>query len=71
MSATMFRFRPAIFFPRSTPWVAAGTLVEVLTLWESMMQAVGSGSRTSLTRIRRRRSPLSCSNTPSRCHRAK
>lgn len=29
---TMLRFLPTIFFPASTPWPAAGTLVEVLTL---------------------------------------
>ena len=43
MSVTMFRFLPAIFLPTSVPCVAAGTFVEVFTLWESMMHAVGSG----------------------------
>lgn len=39
------RFLPAIFLPASMPWVPPRTFVEVLTLWESMMQAVGSDAR--------------------------
>ena len=46
------RLRPAIFFPASVPWLARGTLVEVLMVWVSMTAAVGSGLRPSLTRAR-------------------
>jgi hypothetical protein len=44
------RFRPAIFFPASAPWLVTGTFVEVLMLWVSMTAAVGSGARPSFTR---------------------
>jgi hypothetical protein len=42
-----------IFFPASVPCVAAGTVAAVLTLWESITQAVGSGSRPSAIRTKR------------------
>lgn len=71
MSVTMLRFRPTIFFPASMPWPAAGTLVEVLTLWASITQADGSVSRPSYSRSSCRSSPLSWVNTPSSDHLAK
>lgn len=40
----MLRFLPTIFPPASTPCPAAGTLVEVSTLWASIAQAVGTAS---------------------------
>lgn len=52
VSVRMPRFRPAIFFEASAPWLVTGTLVEVFTLWVSMTEAVGSGVRPSLTRAK-------------------
>ncbi|PPA61716.1 hypothetical protein BAW75_07400 [Micromonospora chalcea] len=40
VSVMMPRLRPTIFFPASVPWVDSGTLVEVFTLWLSMMGAM-------------------------------
>lgn len=71
VSVTMFRFLPTIFFPASMPWPAAGTLVEVLTLWASITQADGSASRPSFSHRSCRSKPLSCANTPSSAHLAK
>lgn len=34
------------------PWLAVGTLLEVLMLWLSMMDAVGSAWRPVLVRIK-------------------
>lgn len=50
------RLRPTIFLPASVPCVDSGTLVDVLTLWVSMMDAVGvvvrpAWSRTSPVRV--------------------
>ena len=52
VSVAMLRFLPTIFFAASIPWVSMGGLVEVFTLWVSMMAAVGSASRPALTRAR-------------------
>ncbi len=68
---TMLRFLPTIFFPASVPWLAAGTLVEVLTLCASITQAEGSALRPSFWRTSSRSSPLSWANTPSLVHFAK
>ncbi len=56
----MFRFLPTIFFPASMPWPAAGTLVEVLSLYASITPADGSASRPSFSRSSRLSRPLSC-----------
>lgn len=51
VSTTMRRSRPLIFFPPSKPREAAGTDAAALTDWESMMPAVGSGSRPAAARV--------------------
>jgi hypothetical protein len=51
-SVATLRFRPTIFLAASVPWVARGGLVKVLTVWVSMIEAVGSGSRPCLARAR-------------------
>lgn len=72
VSTPRWRLRPAIFLPPvSMPWPVAGTFAEVLMLWASSTQALGSGSRLSASRTSRRRRPLSWSNTPSFCQAAK
>lgn len=71
VSTPMCRLRPAIFLPSSMPWLAAGTLAEVLVLWASRTQALGSASRPSASRTRRRRRPLSWSKTSSPCQATK
>jgi hypothetical protein len=50
VSVRMPRFRSAIFFVASVPWLVRGTLAEVFNLWVSITEAVGSGLRPSLTR---------------------
>ncbi len=71
MSVAMLRFLPTIFFPASMPWLEAGTLVEVLTLWASITHADGSPSLPSFSLKSCRSKPLSCANTPSSAHLAK
>lgn len=56
VSVRMPRYRPTIFFAASVPWLVTGTLVEVLMLWVSMTEVVGSGLRPSFTRARAVRS---------------
>lgn len=71
MSVTMLRLRPAIFLPASTPWPAAGTLVEVLTLRASITHADGSAFRPPFSRKGCLSRLLSWANTPSPAHLAK
>lgn len=71
VSVTMLRLRPTILFPASSPWPAAGTLVEVLTLCASITQADGSAFRPSFSRKRCLNRPLSWVNAPSSAHLAK
>jgi hypothetical protein len=61
VSTPIWRLRPAIFLPASMPWPAAGTLAEVLMLCASSPQALGSASRPSACRTRRRSRPLNWS----------
>ncbi|GAA2966945.1 hypothetical protein GCM10010446_60790 [Streptomyces enissocaesilis] len=71
VSVTMLRLRPTVFFPASTPWPAAGTLVEVFTLWASITQADGSPRRPSFSRSSCLSRPPGRANTPSSAHLAK
>jgi hypothetical protein len=52
VSVMMPRSLPTIFLAASVPWLFRGTLVDVLTLWVSITEAVGSGLRPSFTRAR-------------------
>lgn len=65
MSVTMCRLRPMIFLAGSMPWPVRWTVAEVLMLWLSIRQALGSLVRPSAWRTLPRKRPVSWSKMPS------